>query len=453
MFLLSSIILSCSNSDQDTSVDSLHKADPQRGYEALVNNGYVSCGVPQSLSHLLPMGDEGDLLKGRNAQNENMPYFWTSITADSGVDLVVANCLVCHASHFNGELIVGLGDVSQDYTFDSSSLMEVALSMSSGLLETEEEREELEKFVIRGRGIAPYTQTKTAGLNPAISITAGIMEHLDPRTLKWNEDPILEVPSSYRNDVMGQSVPPWWWYKKKTKMFYSASGGGSHIAWSMLASSMCLDGEDQAAQIADYFPDILAYIKTIEAPRYPWDIDQEKATAGAEVFVQNCASCHGTYGEDWTYPEKIVELEDIGTDPVLATMMYDADVFHQWVDDSFFGEGSMATPERGYVAPPLDGIWATAPYLHNGSVPTIRALLNSQSRPQCWTWSYNTSDYNTEDLGWNHQISLCHDEVEEDQRFLIYDPSHVGYGNQGHTYGDHLSDVQRDHLLEYLKTL
>ncbi len=453
MFLPIIVFGSCSGSNRDTAEPQVRAADPDLGYDALVNNGYVSCGVPKSIAHLLPMGDERDRISGRNTQNEEMPYFWTSITADSGVELVVANCLVCHASHFNGELIIGLGDVRQDYTINTSSIMEVALSMSSGLLDSEKEREELEKFVERGRGIAPYTQTKTAGLNPAISITAGIMEHLDPKTLQWSDEPVIEVPSSYSEHVMGQSVPPWWWYKKKTKMFYSASGGGSHIAWSMLASSMCLDGEEQAAKIAEYFPDVLAYIKTIEPPKYPWDIDPQKAHAGEEVFLQNCASCHGTYGADWTYPERVVSLEEVGTDPDLAHMMYDADVFHQWVEDSFFGEGSMATPELGYVAPPLDGIWATAPFLHNGSVPTIKAVLNSSERPQCWTWSYNTSDYNKDDLGWNYENTPCHQEVAEEDRYLIYDPVHVGYGNQGHIYGDHLSEEARSELLEYLKTL
>ena len=34
--------------------------------------------------------------------------------------------------------------------------------------------------------------------------------------------------------------------------------------------------------------------------------------------------------------------------------------------------------------PPLDGVWATAPYLHNGSVPTLEAVLKSSDRPALW---------------------------------------------------------------------
>ena len=77
-------------------------------------------------------------------------------------------------------------------------------------------------------------------------------------------------------------------------MFYSASGGGSHVAWSMLASSMCVEGEEEAAAIASYFPDILAFIKSIEPPEYPWEIDEGLAEQGKSIFEENCSECHGT---------------------------------------------------------------------------------------------------------------------------------------------------------------
>ena len=147
-------------------------------------------------------------------------------------------------------------------------------------------------------------------------------------------------------------------------------------------------------------------------------------------------------------------MDEIGTDPELATLMFEAETFHQWVEDSFFGQNSWAAPALGYVAPPMDGVWATAPYLHNGSIPTIEALLNSHTRPDCWTWSYDSTDYNTQTLGWNFQESHCHkDELNANQRAFIYDSSNSGYGNQGHLFGDHLSETDRSAVIEYLKTL
>ena len=57
---------------------------------------------------------------------------------------------------------------------------------------------------------------------------------------------------------------------------------------------------------------------------------------------------------------------------------------------------------KGYQAPPLDGIWATAPYLHNGSVPTLYGVLNSDARPKLFTRSFRTGeeDYDPVKVGW-----------------------------------------------------
>ena len=43
-----------------------------------------------------------------------------------------------------------------------------------------------------------------------------------------------------------------------------------------------------------------------------------------------------------------------------------------------------ADPVPGYTAPPLDGIWATGPFLHNGSVPNLALVLDSTRRPTYW---------------------------------------------------------------------
>jgi len=57
---------------------------------------------------------------------------------------------------------------------------------------------------------------------------------------------------------------------------------------------------------------------------------------------------------------------------------------------------------EGYQAPPLDGIWATANYFHNASVPTVYHVLNSEARPKVFTRTYRTGveDYDAVKLGW-----------------------------------------------------
>jgi hypothetical protein len=116
---------------------------------------------------------------------------------------------------------------------------------------------------------------------------------------------------------------------------------------------------------------------------------------------------------------------------------------------------SRLEPALGYIAPPLDGVWATAPYLHNGSVPTLAALMDSASRPDHWRFVTSEPKYDPRTLGWEYVVVSHGKEgaMSWDERNRIYDTSLHGYSNEGHTFGDELTPDERAALLEYLKTL
>jgi hypothetical protein len=109
----------------------------------------------------------------------------------------------------------------------------------------------------------------------------------------------------------------------------------------------------------------------------------------------------------------------------------------------------------GYVAPPLDGIWATAPYFHNASVPTIELVLDSSARPTYWKRvDYESTNYDWDTLGWPYEV-LDHgqDTASVSERKYIYDTTKPSHGNGGHSFGDDLDAQQRAAVIEYLKTL
>jgi hypothetical protein len=116
-----------------------------------------------------------------------------------------------------------------------------------------------------------------------------------------------------------------------------------------------------------------------------------------------------------------------------------------------------ANPETGYQAPPLDGIWATAPYFHNGSAPTVYHVLNSKARLGKFTRSYRTAkdDYDPVKLGWKiTTLDRAPDEsVPAIERRKVYDTTQPGRGNGGHTFGDKLTEEERWAVVEYLKRL
>src|SRR5262249_48947731 len=111
----------------------------------------------------------------------------------------------------------------------------------------------------------------------------------------------------------------------------------------------------------------------------------------------------------------------------------------------------------GYQAPPLDGIWATAPYFHNGSVPTVAGGLNSKTRPKIFTRSFRTDKdaYDAVNLGWKVQVLERgpDEKLPALERRKVYDTTQPGRGNGGHTFGDDLTEEQRRAVIEYLKTL
>ena len=104
---------------------------------------------------------------------------------------------------------------------------------------------------------------------------------------------------------------------------------------------------------------------------------------------------------------------------------------------------------NGYANSPLDGIWLRAPYLHNGSVPNLRELLEpADTRTKLF---YRGNDvYDPQNVGFVSNIA-----EQEGHKFFAYDTAKRGNGNGGHTghvYGTDLPPEQKRALLEYLKT-
>lgn len=424
--------------------------DPERGRDALLNRAIVTCGLPVS-AYRKSVGEiEPDLLLAdRTGFNAQLPYSLTAHEAASGVELVTSNCLSCHAARLNGELVIGLGNEFLDMTADPIVSVESAGAYVTG----EADAAEWRKWADRINAIAPYMMTDTVGVNSANNLTLALFAHRDPKTLAWSDEPLLDPPPERPLPV---SVPPWWNMRKKHASFYNAEGRGDQVRLMMLASTTCTDTVQEAADIDTWFVDVRAYLMTLQPPPYPYAVEQALADRGERLFNKNCKRCHGTYGDDARYPNKLVALEDVETDPALARDAYEkSDRFIHWLNSSFYGEISRIEPALGYIAPPLDGVWATAPYLHNGSVPTLAALMDSASRPRYWRFAAERPDYDRQNLGWVFsEVAYGKDgAMSWDERNRIYDTTLRGYSNQGHDFEDEFTQAERLALLEYLKTL
>jgi mono/diheme cytochrome c family protein len=423
--------------------------DPALGYEILLNRGYVSCGVPfEAYAASGPRRGPEPGLAGRLGRNAELPYDLNATVNADGVELVVTNCLACHGGRFDGELVIGLGNAFADFTVDPVPGIE-SIGM---LVEDGPPAGAWQRWADRIAAIAPYMVTDTVGVNPAPNLTMALMAHRDPRTLRWHNEPRLEPPA---REPLPTAVPPWWRMQKKHAMFYHGGGQGDQVPYMMLKSLVCTDDLEEARKIDEWFTHVRAYIASIVPPEWPWAVNELTAAQGKEIFEQHCSVCHGTYGEEWSYPNLLVALDQVGTDPEYARQAVGAERFIRWFNESFYGNGAQARPALGYVAPPLDAVWATAPYLHNDSVPSIAALLDSRLRPAYWRHRTEPREYDQEALGWRYE-TLEHGKdgaADAAEARAIYDTTRHGYGNGGHTFGDALSDEERRALIEYLKTL
>src|SRR5690606_9782491 len=227
--------------------------------------------------------------------------------------------------------------------------------------------------------------------------------HRDKSTLVWQDTPLVDIPE----EVIPSDVPAWWLLKKKNAMFYHAIGRLDFCKSFIGSSLLTLGDATKAAEIDAKMVDVLAYIYSLEAPEYPFPVDSDLAHQGKQLFENTCATCHGTYGDSPTYPNLLVTLRSVGTDPELSDHYTESspmnDYFMDWFNTGWFGTyGNILQikAEGGYIAPPLDGIWATAPYFHNGSVPTLEDVLNSRNRPIRWSRSFDNTDYDQSKVGW-----------------------------------------------------
>ncbi len=200
------------------------------------------------------------------------------------------------------------------------------------------------------------------------------------------------------------------------------------------------------------------FTQHLPAPPYPFDVDRHAAKRGERLFGRYCVSCHSP-GNATIFPTSYV-----GTDANRASIWTPYSVAGLQgalragcTDPAVCSPGGVPVPNDqitratgGYMALPLNGIWARAPYLHNGAVPTLAALL-TKNRPATF-WRGNTT-YDQQKVGfvWDAKVS---------PRAAIYDTSKSGNTSVGHDSREFLGNVdwandpdRLGDMLEYLKTL
>jgi mono/diheme cytochrome c family protein len=382
---------------------------------------------------------------GRDSFNKNISFNYTAIKAPNGELVVAPNCLQCHGQVFENQLYIGLGNTSMDFS-DSKSVSKNPARLYSFLsIGGAKKFEAAKNFLVATKTIGPYLQTEVRGVNAADRLAGVLVAHRDPVTFEWMDKPVLQIP----DEVVPTDVPAWWLLKKKNAMFYNGLGRGDFGRFLMASNLLTVSDTAESREVDSHFNDVLAYINSIQPPKFPKPINHDLALQGKPLFNDHCSKCHGTYGDEAKYPNLLIPAAIIKTDSALYKTNYSSPQFVEWFNKSWFTTGdhpAQLVPFKGYIAPPLDGIWITAPYFHNGSVPTLEAVLNSKLRPTYWSRNFDNPEYGYNDPGWKHTV------LAEPAKGA-YNTTLPGYGNYGHYFGDKLNDKERKAVVEYLKTL
>ncbi len=343
------------------------------------------------------------------------------------------NCFACHGGQVNGKPYPGAPNT--DFALETMT-QEIRLTKIRNKVPLTR--------MDMGSMVMPLGRTR--GTTNAVMFGVALMNYRDH---ELNIYPNRLPPLMVHHDM---DAPAWWHFQRKRMLYIDGFAEKGHRGL-MQFNLVKENGPEKFRQWESDFRDIFAYISSIQPPDYPYAIDRKLASHGATLFNKNCAECHGTYETPRSYPERMIELDEIGTDQVrlrALTPSHRSSYGKSWFTD--FGKLDNVDKPRGYVAPPLDGVWASAPYFHNGSVPTLSHVLFPESRPVVWK---RTSGEFDQDL-----VGLAHESLTEipadssaSERREVFNTKAFGKSAAGHTFVNRLDASEKEAVLEYLKTL
>jgi hypothetical protein len=255
--------------------------------------------------------------------------------------------------------------------------------------------------------------------------------------------------------------------------------------------------------------EIEGWLNHLAPPKWPEEafgqIDRAKAAQGKKLFEGHCAECHNSYPYTWTAPNKygkrflqvgLVPESYVGTDPMqfeelrpyvataqlapnLPGPLKDKDLVPQ--GELYYGLSMMIlrtalskidqTPEQAvemhgyrelpvprpspvphYKAAPRDGVWATPPFMHNGSVPNLYEMLVPAA--QRTKKFYLGRDFDP--------VKVGVDTSGKSGTYMV-DTTLIGSSNRGHSFenaplgngviGPLLTEEERWAIVEYLKSI
>jgi mono/diheme cytochrome c family protein len=432
--------------------------------------------LPRMFPEYLPRPGGWGSLGLATANADELPIGFTKVTV--GIERVGINCAFCHTATYRlapgpptgppgpeADVQTNIVDAgpghqfrvqsyqwflwscARDSRFDSKHIMaEIARIYKMSFVD---------KLLYRF-ALIPFTKRALLKQQEQFSWTEQRPPWLSGRVDPFNpvKYDVLKVP---KDDTVGNSDIPSVWNQKarpglfarhwddlnpdfKEVIINSAIGDGSTLKW-IDNDLKKWDGEGEGRS---HFRRIYDYLEDAPVPKYPLPIDQGLAAKGKPIYDKECASCHA-FGAERT--GKVIPADEVGTDTNRLAM---------WTEGAVVAYTNLAAAyswklvhfekNNGWEACGLDGVWLRAPYLHNGSVPTLEDLLNPvDQRPKKFYRGYDVLDH--------QHVGFITSGAEAEKYGQLMDTSVRGNSNVGHLWGVNLPEDQKKALVEYMKTL
>jgi mono/diheme cytochrome c family protein len=428
-------------------------------------------------------------------QEMELPMGATIIHTENG-EALTFGCAACHSSDLFGVKVLGLTNrfprANEFFRQGQTFAPYINSFLFKNLLKTTEGERSMMANAKHAMKWIGAKEPSNLGLDTSLAQVALSLSKREKDDYATRTDRSARTPRpSKLSTMVSDSKPAVWWNVKYKNRWLSdgsiVSGNPVHtnFLWNEIGRGTDLRKLETWMKDSNHQIEALtAAVFATKPPRYEKffgveSIDIKKAKRGQKHFVQSCQKCHGTYEKGWdqakankfsdtkllqnfkvTYHKKTPVI-DVGTDPgrYLGMKEFADDLNRLQISKNL---NAVVEPQKGYVPPPLEGIWSRWPYFHNNSVPNLCALLTvASARPKTYVAGKaidKKRDFDQECVG--YPIGDKTPEEWKSNKAYFYDTQREGLSNSGHDErilirdGKEIySQAQKSELIEFLKTL
>lgn len=424
-------------------------------------------------------------------QLEDNPMGVTLLNNPNHSQGMTVSCAACHSSDLFGVKVIGLTNrfprANEFFILGQKVLKNTPDFAFKALFKADEKEMELLKKSKKAIKSIGLKKPLVLGLDTSLAqvgLSLAKRNKDEYATRKLNEELIPES-SGLKVNPADSKPAVWWNVKYKTRWLSDGSiisGNPIHtnFLWNEIGRGVDLKKlEKWMLDNQDKIDELTSYVFASKAPIYndffPKRIKISSAKRGQKIFLKTCSGCHGKYDKGWdqnaiSYEEKIATTKvwyhkktpviDVGTDPYrYKGMKYFADDLNRLKISKTIG--TVVKEQKGYVPPPLVGIWARFPYFHNNSAPTLYDVITPDfKRPKSYIAVASDDkeiDFDPIKNGYP-KPSKIREPFKSDPDYF-YNTKVKGLSNQGHTSmlvdenKEILSEAEKLDLIEFLKTL